>query len=60
MHGPESKLFSKLSSDSLLLSLQVFFNLPSFREMQKLKRIPQKSEIDNWKDEKAIPGLGTS
>lgn len=39
--------FSKLSSDSLFLSLKVFFNLSGFREMQKLKRIPQKNEIDN-------------
>lgn len=57
MHGPEGRLFSKLSSDSLFLSLKVLFNLPGFREMQKLKRTPQKNEIDNWKDEKRLMRL---
>lgn len=53
--------FSKLSSDYLFPTLKFFFffNLHSFREMQKLKKIPQKSNRQ-LRDGKWVLGLSTS
>lgn len=54
--------FSKLSSDYLFPTLKffcLFFNLHSFREMQKLKKIPQKSNRQ-LRDGKWVLGLSTS